>query len=697
MATANIGDLVNGYKKKEQKYFGLQTIAITNQNIIEHYGLTAVRGKASMPSNEIRFCGLLEMVANGEDFTAADGENLGAASKIEIHAPNGLQKNPASYTPTQLPKAAPGKSKLIERLVLLATAQSSSGSKQDRLKINFPKGASLTLPKIEKTVKLGGQIAVPGTVTAPSPPQQEKVTRSIFEILLTTNGYNPPANDVAGGFNPNINSAAGAKDAKTLDDFNLFCQGKTPKGYSGRPVDLSDYWPSIAKIAADGISTQKKGSTWTVNLNATNNPTIKEWYWSFFVQFKNIKNDPRLKNDTFLIFNHENGFMQFITDLIKAGPREIDTKSDKLEIQVGARQVDWPYFRQVTKKDSWNPADIWLIQNRPATQYRKFIKDIRNAKTVHKLNTIMIDAFKSRTIVGISLKKPSVTAGGKGNISYDLVNMTKHKHKTLPAVMYDDWPMELHWDNTTGMFVPTSNALFLKYEGVQVAKLDLRSSDTKVGNLATQFTGMQSAAALGRLPRPGLLRKLEEHGLTTTDLDVVEGKQTGGVKYKSGLGIPEWEEVQGSLPFTQEGVKNGAFPGAKMQKSGNIVADSPADIRDKKANWLKKFNYINSPSGRDIISGDISKLRPLLLNQIINARNRSSYKSGSKSQKTICIALQIVNFAYMLVKVYNKHHDKTLNKSKMESFSMFMRDLYYFAQKKGGYFGTQFGPFGKLH
>jgi len=51
----------------------------------------------------------------------------------------------------------------------------------------------------------------------------------------------------------------------------------------------------------------------------------------------------------------------------------------------------------------------------------------------------------------------------------------------------------------------------------------------------------------------------------------------------------------------------------------------------------------------------------------------------------------------MLVKVYNKHHDKTLNKSKMESFSMFMRDLYYFAQKKGGYFGTQFGPFGKLH
>ena len=695
MATASLTDLTGAYKKVDQKYFGLTDIIIKNPEVISLLGLRANGSNGiKLPANKSRFCGLLEMVADGENFTAANGDNLGSASSIMINAPASLQQKPNTYTSTSLPTTVAAKSALIERLILLAT-DTSPGNKQDRLKIKFSTGVPLTLTKIEKVPKLGGQVATPGSVSAPQTADQEKVTRSIFEILLTTNGYNPPTGDTPGGFNPDINSAAGAKDAKTLADFNDFCQGINPKGYRGRKVKLSDDWPSIGKIAEDGVDIHKKGNSFVVTLNATKDNTIKAWYWSFFVQFKNIKNDRRLKNDTFTIFNRDGGFMQFISDLIVAGPRDFATQNDKLEVNINARNPDWPHFRKVNKKDSWNPADIWLIKNRPAGPYRQFIKDIKNARTVNKLNSIMIDAFKQKIIVGVSLKKPAVTAGGRGNISYDLVNMTKFKHTDLPAVIYDDWPMVLGWDNRTGIFPVTSNALFLKYEGVQVARLDLGSSAGGVGNIKIEFqeiteTGT-AAAKLGRVPRPGLLRLLELHGLTQTDLEVVQGKQTGGTKYASGMGIPEWEEVQDSLPFTKEGLDSGAFPGKNRPKE----ADTPATIKEKKDNWQKKFDYINSQSGNQILSGDVTKLKTQFLNQIIKARNSSSYKNGGASQKSICIALQIINFAYMLVSVYNKHHDKSL--TKMENFSMFMRNLYYFAQKKGGYFGTQFGPFGKLH
>ena len=703
MATASLTDLDGAYKKVDQKYFGLTDIIIKNDEVISLLGLVANGSNGTrLPANKSRFCGLLEMVADGENFTAADGSNLGAASSIMINAPKGLQQRPDSYTSTSLPKTVAAKSALIERLILLAN-DTAPGNKQDRLKIKFKTGIPLTLTKMEKVPKLGGQVSTPGSVSSPLTEQQEKVTRSIFEILLTTNGYNPPTGDTPGGFNPDSNTTAGAKDAKTLADFNLFCQGLQPKGYRGRKINLSNDWPSIATIAAAGVDIQKKkGGSFVVTLNATKDNTIKAWYWTFFVQFKNIKNDPKLANDTYTIFNRDGGFMDFITDIITAGPRDIDTQNKSLSVNVSHRTQDWPHFRKVNKKDSWNPADIWLIKNQPATRYHQFIRDIKNARTVNKLNSIMINAFKEKTIVGISLKKPSVTAGGKGNIEYDLVNMTKHVHKDLPAVMYDDWPMVLNWHNTRGIFDPTSNALFLKYEGIQVARLDLGSSATGVGNLKIEFqeiaeTG-SAAAKLGRVPRPGLLRLLELWGLTVTDVIVVKGKQSQGTKHKSGLDIPEWEEVQDSLPFTTKGIKNGAFPGKnRMVSNGKVVADTPAEIKEKTTNWQKKFDYVNSTSGNQIISGGVTKLTTRLLNQIINARNSSTFKSGGLSQKSICIQLQIINFAYMLVSVYNKHHDKSLHKTKIESFSMFMRSLYYFAQKKGGYFGTQFGPFGKLH
>ena len=62
-----------------------------------------------------------------------------------------------------------------------------------------------------------------------------------------------------------------------------------------------------------------------------------KWLNTFYLQQKKLLEE--FSDASFTVFNREGGFMQFITDLIK----------DKFGI---------------ARKDSWNPADIWLIKEK---------------------------------------------------------------------------------------------------------------------------------------------------------------------------------------------------------------------------------------------------------------------------------------------------------------------------------------------
>jgi len=91
---------------------------------------------------------------------------------------------------------------------------------------------------------------------------------------------------------------------------------------------------------------------------------------------------------------------------------------------------------QISQKDNWNPADIWLIQNE--AKWKKEIKkaydnrNVRKKKTIEaelaKFNAIFRGLFRSRQIVGISLKKVS----GK-TAQWKEVNVTEKFFKKLEA------------------------------------------------------------------------------------------------------------------------------------------------------------------------------------------------------------------------------------------------------------------------
>jgi hypothetical protein len=107
----------------------------------------------------------------------------------------------------------------------------------------------------------------------------------------------------------------------------------------------------------------------------------KVWLQTFYLQQAKMLEE--FSNVRFTEFNRDNGFMSFITNLVKS--------------KFG-----------IAKKDSWNPADIWCIKDE-----KKVIADINKVvqkghiEELGELNALLRTLFRERRIVGISLKKVS--------------------------------------------------------------------------------------------------------------------------------------------------------------------------------------------------------------------------------------------------------------------------------------------------
>ena len=110
----------------------------------------------------------------------------------------------------------------------------------------------------------------------------------------------------------------------------------------------------------------------------------EEWLKVFFAQQQTMLDE--FKSVKFNIFNRDEGFMAYITNIVKG--------------KFG-----------VSKKDTWNPADIWCIQNQ--TKVEEIIDqtiDGNGSQTILELNAVLRKLFTDRKVVGISLKKVSGSA-----------------------------------------------------------------------------------------------------------------------------------------------------------------------------------------------------------------------------------------------------------------------------------------------
>ena len=200
------------------------------------------------------------------------------------------------------------------------------------------------------------------------------------------------------------------------------------------------------------------------------------WLTTFYLQQKRLLKE--FSGAEFTVFNRDGGFMKFISDLIKA--------------KFG-----------ISRKDSWDPADIWLIKqvNVFRERIKKELEGPSGTQTIKELNAIMRAMFKKREVVGISLKKIS----GK-QAQYEEVNVDESFFKKLEygSGEYDFQLSKIILKlNLKGdAFATQDTNIFLKDTSKDIAKFQLKgNTPSRLANLKFEGTEIGAAAArLGKAP-----------------------------------------------------------------------------------------------------------------------------------------------------------------------------------------------------
>ena len=200
------------------------------------------------------------------------------------------------------------------------------------------------------------------------------------------------------------------------------------------------------------------------------------WLNTFFLQQKKLLKE--FSGADFTVFNRDGGFMNFISDLIK----------EKFGI---------------SRKDSWDPADIWLIKkvNVFRERIKKELEGPSGTQTIKELNAIMRSMFKKREVVGISLKKIS----GK-QAQYEEINGDESFYKKLEygSGEYDFRlsKIVLKLNLKGDAFATQDTNIFLKDTSKDIAKFQLKGNTTsRLSNLKFEGTEIgASAARLGKAP-----------------------------------------------------------------------------------------------------------------------------------------------------------------------------------------------------
>ena len=238
-------------------------------------------------------------------------------------------------------------------------------------------------------------------------------------------------------------------------------------------------------------------------------PEREDWDKHFELQFNEVRNETKLPNNNFNVYSYTQ-FMDFI---------------DKWVTQEGPRgsKGPWPVAGNISKKDSWNPADIWLVKS--GNEYKDYIERIKTAPKIDVINGILREAFNAMVIVGISLKKSS----GK-KLFYDLLNL-ESQLPSMPPVEFGVFKIDLPYDDAKKEFTKTTNNLTVKKKGgTTVGEMRIGTNTTKKGNNTYEFKAAGAASAqLGKVPKDLMLERLQ---------------QILGTSYSS---LPTWSDVQDNM------------------------------------------------------------------------------------------------------------------------------------------------------
>ena len=391
------------------------------------------------------------------------------------------------------------------------------------------------------------------------------------------------------------------------------------KGFGDQPTDKKGFAYKVIRPMWKYILDDRAYTTTSKKSGGVLKPKSDSWLGHFKRQYEFIDTDTTLKNGSFKVFDYDY-FMDKVTTLIKSGA------------QVGPAKGKWPLWQggKVSKKDSWNPADIWLLSSEKDAD--AVMADLNNSTTITEVNAHLKAAYHKRLVVGISLKKVGKT------VQYDEVNLemkdgisVNPKH---PAVWYGKFDLNVPFSN--GNFDLKTNTLTVTdTKKNEIGVMRCGSNQTTPGNITFEFKAAGSSSAqLGKVPMDLMLQLWQSP------------------KYGLGLGRDK-KHIIGALPRYKgdSGVINyTAMP--RKAKTEKLPKN------DTWVYWNKRVNLITKMAGKGLWK-DAGRVKSQMKSLISNiASLKKNGLTGSITSNTAA-SLQLVEFAYMISLLYDKTANKT--------------------------------------
>ena len=350
----------------------------------------------------------------------------------------------------------------------------------------------------------------------------------------------------------------------------------------------------------------------------------QNWFETFYKQHKKILDV--FDNAKFTIFDRDDkgGFMMWFQNLIK------------------------DYFN-ISKKDMYNPADIWLIDKKEVN--RKVITaeldQSPKTRTLHELNKVMRVLYNDNKVVGLSLKLVS----GK-EAKYERVNLDEKFFKAIETGKSDyDYKLSgIRFNSTiTGTkkqtLTGTQDIVFQMSTSLNKPIADFQvkgNSTSSFSNLKIEPTSKGGAARLGKAPLD-LIRELTKQQ-------------------------PYIKELKNVYKFSTDGPFD--------NNRANFPMNSK-DLKNSEKEFKKYFNaLIKKPFGIKVDTGGVSSAEDFIDNMM-------KAFDGAKPW-IVTHKLMGLKFAYMVLSLKDK-----------EMIDEYMTDLVFLAMKAGRKV-FPFGPFGKL-
>lgn len=196
----------------------------------------------------------------------------------------------------------------------------------------------------------------------------------------------------------------------------------------------------------------------------------EEWLKVFYAQQKKMLQE--FSGAAFTEYNRDGGFMDYISGIVKN--------------KFG-----------VSKKDTWNPADIWLIKNQ--AKMEKIINETvagGKSQTIQELNAVMRKMFRDRDVVGISLKKVS------GNVArYEEYNVQEDGLDADYNYDVKELKIDLSLNSSKTEFNTQDSRIIVEGQG-STFNFQIKGNDsTKISNLKWEPTQKGATAArVGKAP-----------------------------------------------------------------------------------------------------------------------------------------------------------------------------------------------------